>query len=515
MRAIVLAYHDIGCTGIEALLEHGFDIAGVLTHADDPHETAWFRSVAELAARHGLPVFAPKDPNHPLWVRKIRELAPDVLFSFYYRAMLSDEVLAIPKHGSFNLHGSLLPAYRGRAPANWAILNGETETGVTLHHMVSRPDAGDIVGQRRVPITPADDARTLNLKLADAARELLGQTLPLIRSGTAPRIPQDESAASYYGRRTPADGVIDWRKPASDIVNLVRAVTRPYPGAFTYTRAAKVLVWQAEALKKAIRGASPGQVFSVSPFEVACGDGAVRILFGQARARRLLRRRAARERPQHRRGCAARAGAAGAAHGSAQDARPDPRRQRLHRPPPDRTASSTTTDWEVYGMDMQRQLDQAAREVRDFHFFEGDITINSEWIEYHVKKCDVVLPLVAIATPATYVSEPLRVFELDFEENLPIVRYCVKYGKRADLPVDLRGLRHVPRRGVRRGHVAARLGPDQQAALDLLLLQAADGPRDLGLRPAGGARLHAVPAVQLDRPAARHDRLRARKAARA
>ena len=200
MRAIVLAYHDIGCTGIEALLEHGFDIAGVLTHADDPHETAWFRSVAELAARRGLPVFAPKTPNHPLWLQKIRDLAPDVLFSFYYREMLSEELLAIPKQGCFNLHGSLLPAYRGRAPANWAILNGETETGVTLHHMIARPDAGDIVGQRRVPITPADDARTLNLKLADAARELLAQTLPLIRAGTAPRIPQDESAATYYGQ---------------------------------------------------------------------------------------------------------------------------------------------------------------------------------------------------------------------------------------------------------------------------------------------------------------------------
>ena len=120
MRAIVLAYHDIGCNGIEALLDHGFEIAGVLTHADDPNETQWFRSVAELAAKRGLPVFAPKDPNHPLWLKRIRELAPDVLFSFYYRAMLSDEVLAIPKHGSFNLHGSLLPAYRGRAPANWA-----------------------------------------------------------------------------------------------------------------------------------------------------------------------------------------------------------------------------------------------------------------------------------------------------------------------------------------------------------------------------------------------------------
>ena len=155
MRAIVLAYHDIGCTGIEALLAHGFDIAGVLTHADEQHETVWFRSVAELAARHGLPCSRRRIRITRSGSRKIRELAPDVLFSFYYREMVSDEVLAIPKHGSFNLHGSLLPAYRGRAPANWAILKGETETGVTLHHMITRPDEGDIVGQRRVPITPS------------------------------------------------------------------------------------------------------------------------------------------------------------------------------------------------------------------------------------------------------------------------------------------------------------------------------------------------------------------------
>ena len=433
MRAIVLAYSDIGCTGIEALLAHGFDIAGVLTHADDPNETAWFRSVAELAARRGLPVFAPKDPNHPLWVKKIRELAPDVLFSFYYRSMVSEQVLAIPKHGSFNLHGSLLPAYRGRAPANWAILKGETETGVTLHHMISRPDAGDIVGQRRVPITPADDARTLNSKLADAARELLGQTLPLIRAGTAPRIPQDESAASYYGRRTPADGVIDWRKPAADIVNLVRAVTRPYPGAFTYTRAAKILVWQAEALKNAPRGGAPGQVLNVDPFEVACGDGAVRILFGQQQG--------------------------GVYCGGAQLAKDlnIVEGAQLEAAPPGRRSDTRKTRvlilgvngfignflserllqegrYEVHGMDLNDTAIERLEKSPDFNFHEGDISIHSEWIEYHIKKCDVILPLVAIATPIEYTRNPLRVFELDFEENLRVVRHCVKYGKRVIFP---------------------------------------------------------------------------------
>ena len=190
LRAVVLAYHEIGCIGIDALLRHGFDVCAVFTHVDRPGENVWFQSVAELSAKSNLPVFAPEKVDHPLWLEKIRALQPDALFSFYYRNLVSEELLAIPTAGAYNLHGSLLPKYRGRAPANWAILNGETETGVTLHHMTARPDAGDIVCQHRVAIDPQDDARTLNLKLAAAAGPLLDECLPLIREGTAPRRPQ-------------------------------------------------------------------------------------------------------------------------------------------------------------------------------------------------------------------------------------------------------------------------------------------------------------------------------------
>jgi nucleoside-diphosphate-sugar epimerase len=158
----------------------------------------------------------------------------------------------------------------------------------------------------------------------------------------------------------------------------------------------------------------------------------------------------------------------------------------------------TTTDWHVYGMDLASSKLEHSLGHPQFHFIEGDITINQEWIEYHVKKCDVVLPLVAIATPATYVREPLRVFELDFEENLRIVRYCVKYKRR----LIFRGLRHVPGPGVRRDLEPAGLRPDQQAALDLRLLQAAHGPGDRRLRPAGEPPVHLLPPVQLDRPQA-------------
>lgn len=136
MKAIVFAYHDIGCVGLNALAEAGYDIQAVFTHTDNPGENRFFSSVARVAAELALPVFAPEDVNHPLWVERIRELQPDIIFSFYYRNMLSDEILSLAPQGGFNLHGSLLPQYRGRAPINWVLVNGETETGVTLHQMV-------------------------------------------------------------------------------------------------------------------------------------------------------------------------------------------------------------------------------------------------------------------------------------------------------------------------------------------------------------------------------------------
>ena len=152
MKAVVFAYHNIGCEGIQALLDNGIEIQSVFTHADNPAENTWFRSVAELASSKGIELNAPADPNHPLWVERIRKMKPDFIFSFYYRNMLGKELLAIPKKGAINLHGSLLPKYRGRCPINWAVLNGEKEAGVTLHYMTEKPDAGDILAQEKFPI---------------------------------------------------------------------------------------------------------------------------------------------------------------------------------------------------------------------------------------------------------------------------------------------------------------------------------------------------------------------------
>jgi methionyl-tRNA formyltransferase len=242
---VVFAYQEVGYVCLEELLEQDAEVVGLVTHADAPGENVWWRSVADLARRHGIPVFVPENVNAPEFVQTLRELRPDLIFSFYFRDLLSDEILAIPPHGGLNLHGSLLPHYRGRAPVNWVLVNGEHETGVTLHYMVRRADAGDIVAQRRVAIAFEDTAATLYEKIVAAARVTLREVWPLLRDGRAPRYPQDISHGSYYGRRRPEDGQLDWSWPAIRCYHLVRAVTHPFPGAFTHLDGRKLWIWWA------------------------------------------------------------------------------------------------------------------------------------------------------------------------------------------------------------------------------------------------------------------------------
>jgi methionyl-tRNA formyltransferase len=288
MRTVVLGYHGMGCLGLEALLAHGYEVAAVVTHRDDPHEEVWWPSLAALAERHGIPVSYPESGSDPAIGRLVAEVRPDVLFSFYFRWMLPAAVLEAAPRGAFNLHGSLLPRYRGRAPVNWVLIHGESETGVSLHRMVAKPDAGDLVAQDRVAIAPLDTAFTLFRKLEDAARRLLDRVLPAIAAGSAPSIPLDLAAGSYFGGRKPADGAIDWSWPARRIFDLVRAVTHPYPGASTTLGDTRLLVWWAlveeggSAGTSAARASSvaPGTVLAVDPAGVlvATGHGAIRLV---------------------------------------------------------------------------------------------------------------------------------------------------------------------------------------------------------------------------------------------
>jgi UDP-4-amino-4-deoxy-L-arabinose formyltransferase/UDP-glucuronic acid dehydrogenase (UDP-4-keto-hexauronic acid decarboxylating) len=430
MKAIVFAYHDIGCVGLQALVDAGYDVQAVFTHTDAPNENQFFSSVARQGAELNLPVYAPEDVNHPLWVDRIRALQPDVIFSFYYRNMLSEEILSLAPRGGFNLHGSLLPRYRGRAPVNWALLNGETETGVTLHKMVKRPDAGDIVGQCKVAIAADDTALKLHAKVRDAAKALLTDVLPEMKAGKITLTPQDESQASYFGRRTAADGEIHWHKSATEINNLIRAVTEPYPGAFSYLGQRKLTVWRARPLDTQ-HDKQPGTVLSSDPLTIACGEGALEILAGQSENGLYVQ---------------------GSRLALELGIMPDMRVATLPTAVMKRRTRVLILGvngfignhlserllredrYEIYGLDISSDAVSRFMDNPHFHFVEGDISIHSEWIEYHIKKCDVVLPLVAIATPIEYTRNPLRVFELDFEENLKIVRDCVKYKKRIIFP---------------------------------------------------------------------------------
>lgn len=276
---VVFAYSDIGYECLEALIARGERIRVVFTHADDPGEARWFRSVADLARARGIPVRVDEPTRDSPAARDIAALAPDLIFSFYYRRMIPMAVLAQARRGAFNIHGSLLPRYRGKAPVNWAVLHGERETGVTLHHMTARADAGDIVDQEAVPIGPDDTAHDVMKRMVPAARLVLARQIDALKAGTAPRRPQDDSQASYYGGRRPADGRIDWRWPARRIVDLVRAVARPYPGAFTDCAGRRLMVWKARPAAPISAGTgAPGGVLSATPLIVAAGDGAVELV---------------------------------------------------------------------------------------------------------------------------------------------------------------------------------------------------------------------------------------------
>jgi methionyl-tRNA formyltransferase len=231
-RAVVFAYHDIGVRCLEALLDLGLDIPLVVTHPDNEFENIWFASVAELAGKNGLPCITPSNVNGPEVLAQVSDAEPDFLFSFYYRTMLGEDMLRTPCKGAFNLHGSLLPRYRGRVPVNWAIINGERETGVSLHRMVIKPDAGPLVAQQSVPILANDTALDVFRKLVCAAERVILQAVPGLIDGSAQETPQDLRTGDYFGGRRPEDGRIDWGRSAWEIHNLIRAVAPPYPGAF-------------------------------------------------------------------------------------------------------------------------------------------------------------------------------------------------------------------------------------------------------------------------------------------
>jgi methionyl-tRNA formyltransferase len=282
--AVVFAYHDVGVRCLRTLLSGGVTVPLVVTVADDPQENRWYASVAATAVDYGLEVITPASAALPGLASRIRALQPDLLFSFYYRSLLPAALLTSARRGALNMHGSLLPKYRGRAPVNWAILKGERETGATLHYMVERADAGDIVDQMSVPILADDEAREVFAKVTVAAECILARSLAGLLAGTAPRRPQPIVAGQYFGRRTPEDGRIDWRRPAREIHDLVRAVAPPFPGAFADIGAERWQITRTRLVDRPAPNKGAWLFGADDELYAACGGGGVLRLVSVAKA---------------------------------------------------------------------------------------------------------------------------------------------------------------------------------------------------------------------------------------
>lgn len=275
MRAVVFAYHNVGDRCLRVLHAQGVDVALVVTHRDRPDENIWFQRVADTAAELNLSFVYGEDPSDPALADAIRAAQPDVIFSFYYRSMIPADLLAIAPRGAFNMHGSLLPKYRGRVPVNWAVLHGETETGATLHAMEAKPDAGYIVDQTSVPILPDDTAGQVFEKVTVAAEQTLWRVLPAMKAGHTPKRPNRLADGSYFSGRKPEDGRIDFKQPAAAVYNLIRAVAPPYPGAFTDIGGRRLIVAQARRLEAGAvpAGLAPGLHVANGRIVAVCGDG--------------------------------------------------------------------------------------------------------------------------------------------------------------------------------------------------------------------------------------------------
>jgi len=275
VRAVVFGYSNVGDRCLRVLRARGVDVPLVVTHRDHPGETVWFERVADTATDLGLPFVYGDDPLDPALRRAVEAARPDVLFSFYYRSMLPAAILDLAPRGAFNMHGSLLPHYRGRAPTNWAILRGERETGATLHEMVAKADAGRIVDQQAVPILPDDTGRQVFDKVTVAAEQVLWRSVPAIAAGDVRFRPNDVAAGSYFGRRTPEDGRIDWTRSAARTYDLIRAVAPPYPGAFTELAGVALVIAAARLGAEAPAALAERRGLQVTDGRIVavCGDG--------------------------------------------------------------------------------------------------------------------------------------------------------------------------------------------------------------------------------------------------
>lgn len=277
MRIAMFGYQTWGHRTLRALLDSGHEVCLVVTHpkSDHVYEKVWDDSVADLAAEHDVPVVLANRPTAEL-TEQLAALAPDLIVANNWRTWIPPEIFDLPRHGTLNVHDSLLPGYAGFSPIIWALINGEPEVGVTAHRMDATLDAGDILLQRSVPVGPTDTATDLFHATVDLIAPIVTEALELIDSGQAEWTPQDPTKASFFHKRSLEDSRIDWSWPAEDLERLVRAQSHPYPHAYAYHRGQRLEV-VAAGLSRGCYGGTPGRIF------IKEGDGVVIVAGTEAR----------------------------------------------------------------------------------------------------------------------------------------------------------------------------------------------------------------------------------------
>ncbi len=270
-----------GYAVLKKLIAVNAQIAGILCLVEDSHEEQFHPRVGDIAKEHNIPIFYSSDVKSPAYAAVITKINPDIVFVIGWRYLITKEAYSLPPKGTLIIHDSLLPTYRGFAPMNWAIINGETKTGVTLFHIADGVDCGPIVDQMATDILLTDTAQTVDEKIITLYEEIITRNLAALENGTAKSTPQDESAATYTCKRTPKDGEINWQASALQIHNLIRALTHPFPGAYTTLQGKTVQIWGSEIPAEPLNyvGNIPGRIIGKrdGKIEVLTGNGVIQL----------------------------------------------------------------------------------------------------------------------------------------------------------------------------------------------------------------------------------------------
>ena len=298
MKIVFIGVVTSGWHSLKALLEKKADIVGVFT-ADKQKMTeysgmhpSYFGEFEELAGKYGVPLYKIDTVQSPLDLEKIKTMKPDIIYCIGWPQLVRKELLQIPPKGCLGIHPTLLPERRGGAPLNWSIIDGLKQSGVTLFYFDEGVDSGDILAQKSYEITLNDNCSTVLGKINCISAELVGETYPLLEKGTAPRTKQNNAIATYTRRRRPEQGNIDWRLTSLQIHNWVRGISLPFPGAFTFWKGKKIIIWEAELLisYRAKISACPGEVLESLPgrgMAVATGDNGILIKYAEADGRQV------------------------------------------------------------------------------------------------------------------------------------------------------------------------------------------------------------------------------------